>query len=162
MHKFDRHTALAQWFYYQTYGADKKINNQQKLHYLRLLLSCASADGKVSEGEMNYFIGAALARGCTDEMITSLINAPLVSDLSFEANEFIQANPAAKMSDLLSLLYSAMQVCAADGVYAEEEVNAIRKLSVKLGVSAQDLIKVEDFFTKELALKKEAHSLFVG
>lgn len=48
MKKFDRDTALASWFFYQTYGVDKKVNTQQKLHYLRLLLACAKADGDIS------------------------------------------------------------------------------------------------------------------
>ncbi|CNE45937.1 hypothetical protein HB976_18760 [Yersinia mollaretii] len=162
MKKFDRDTALASWFFYQTYGVDKKVNTQQKLHYLRLLLACAKADGDISPGEMDYFIGAALARGCTEEMVMTLIENEATIDLSTEVVNFIKLNPNAKKSDVLSLLYSAMQVCAADGTYSTEEVNAVRKISSLLGISKEELQKVEDFFAKDLSLKQEARTLFVG
>lgn len=162
MKKLDRNAALASWFFYQTYGVDKKVSTPQKLHYLSLLLACAKADGDVSQKEMDYFIGAAFARGCTEEMVEALIESETTIDLSTEVVNFIEVNPNAKKSDVLSLLYSAMQVCAADGTYSTEEVNAIRKISSLLGISKEELQKVEDFFAKELSLKQEARVLFAG
>lgn len=136
-------------YLHDTYGYARTARFDEPLliRVVKAMMICAGADG-LSPAELEYSLAVAICYGASPEALEELRR------FDFEH---------AKLEDYLknddrvpkrALLYDAIRVSHADGVYAEAERAAVRDAADLLGIDEPSVIALEGMVELEAALRK--------
>ncbi len=117
----------------------ESISRDNTMACLELLLYVATLDGQIEEDEMSYFKEIAVANGMSDEEIEEMQIDVLGGIVPVEDIAKKIVNPAEKESVLTDLVY----LCYSDGNYSQEEKEGLQYISELMGVSADELKRIE-------------------
>lgn len=109
------------------------------LHYGQALLTIAGADGKVSPAELQWLIRHQRTFGAPEDVITQYTAFDYRSaDLKSLTTDSVTNVPTWTAGP--SLVYHAIQMCAADGTYSTKEQRKVHQAAKLLGVP-QDTVR---------------------
>ena len=148
--------------------AEKKYNStalvdvDAGLKYSSVLLAIVGADGEVSDAEMQWYIDEGTLMGCDEDYLNQ------VRQLDWKSVNIEATLNEVKFNFTLNLrrtlLYQAIKMSRADGVYHEKEKAAVARAAKILGVdkvvvsSIESIVEMEDaasqllqfFFTSDV------------
>ncbi len=122
--------------------------------YGNVLLAIAGADGEISAREWEFLEGLARSLGATDQLIQK-----------WRAFDYKKANLESLLKHAhvktrrRALLYDAIRVSRADGVYAKEERAAAARAAKTLGVDPAVVAAIEGLVEMETSLRNMRSSL---
>jgi len=106
-----------------------------KLNFLRGLIRLSKIDGNVSDEEKLFFSQTAVQLEMKEESISLLENCWL-------SDEKIKVEFKTKRESLF-FIQQAVQLCAMDGVYHDNEIKEIKLLGNELGLLESSIEKIE-------------------
>ena len=106
-----------------------------KLNFLRGLIRLSKIDGNVSDEEKLFFSQTAVQLEMKEESISLLENCCL-------SDEKIEVEFKTKRESLF-FIQQAVQLCAMDGVYHDNEIKEIKLLGNELGLLESSIEKIE-------------------
>lgn len=122
----------------------------------KLLLTCASGDGRITAAERAWVIGYLDAFGAPQNVLDALNTYDGKSNLT----QIIDASPTVKMSGT-SAVYDAIRACSADGDLHRDEVRAIERAAATLGLAAGTVGNLIELYYEEQFLRaKRLRHLF--
>ncbi|NET61752.1 MAG: hypothetical protein F6K47_38215 [Symploca sp. SIO2E6] len=135
------------------------VPEKAMLNYGYSLLTIAGGDGEVSAQEMEWLVNHQTKFGAPEKVIAcyksfDYKNAnleELLSDISCDVDTWSAAP---------NLIYHAIYMSSADGVYAEQEKAKVRKAAEILGVSSDTLLTLESLVDMEKAVTRMRRALF--
>ena len=126
--------------------------------YCQLLLAIAGADGAVAEAEMAWLEAVALAAGVPDDIRATFRSYDYANaDIAALCEKFVV--DTAMDLDIVTI-YLAIQMSGADGTYADEEKDAVRRAASGLGVDQSTVHNLEQLVLVERHVEKLRKSLF--
>lgn len=142
----------------EAYGFNA-TTRQAMLNYGHALMIIAGGDGEVSEAEMNWLINNQKKFGVPEDIIESYPSydykngdlESLLPEIVVDVESF-EAQP--------NLLYHAIKMCSADGVYAEEERAKVLQAAKILKVSDEVVLTLHALIEMENAVTKMRKALF--
>lgn len=126
-----------------------------RVMFLRGLIRLAKADGIIEPEELQYFEAAAKVLAVSEEVIQELRKNLLDDIFTSEYLVMHFATPA----QALFFLREAMQLCYADGEYAEEEQLEILNIANELGVSLKKIDEIEAWIKAGIAWREAGDEL---
>jgi uncharacterized tellurite resistance protein B-like protein len=129
------------------------------LHYGYALLAIAGADGKVSPAELQWLIRHQRKFGAPDEVVARY------TDFDYRGAD-LAALTADSVTDVVtwtagpSLIYHAIQMCAADGVYSAKEKNKVTAAATLMGVPEDTVRALHALVEMERATADMRKALF--
>mmetsp|Transcript_59694 Transcript_59694/g.69771 ORF Transcript_59694/g.69771 Transcript_59694/m.69771 type:complete len:363 (-) Transcript_59694:108-1196(-) len=134
-------------------GAGKPSYEDTELYYLAVL-TCAAADGELAPSERAF-----IASGCASfSAPMSLVNKILaISPEDVPLEEIlvkIQASETLKYTNWV-IVYHTIMTCSADGDFALEEYDAVKKVGAALGLDAKDVDLVRGLELQKQEFKAE-------
>jgi tellurite resistance protein len=136
----------------ELFGITKKISREEAAKNGKAMLICAGADG-LSKKELDYAINLFKAYGTPDDLLEE-----------YESFDYKKA----KLEDYLApggtapprvILYHAIKISRADGVYSKEERAATRKAAKLLGVEVSAVSAIEGLVEVEEATNRTRMAL---
>ncbi len=125
--------------------------------YFRALLVCANGDGKLEDHEREWVLGFCAAFGGDDALLDTLRHYPAEEGIK----EVIAGHPAVQKAGRRSLLFNAIEACAADGEYAEQERARVRRMAHAMNVPLEEVEQLEGLYLDQRALReKKARLLY--
>ena len=140
------HPPLGSQFIRMIYGVDS-INAEDNANYARALMIIAGADNEISEGEWTWFFERGKAMGVPAVVLDSF------KDFDWRTakiEDFVGSNKAVARI----LLFDAISMSRADGVYTPEERACVREAASLLGVSEDVVDNLEDIIEMDDALRR--------
>jgi hypothetical protein len=122
----------------------------------KLLLTCASGDGRITAAERAWVIGYLDAFGAPQAVLDTLS----VYDGRSALKQIIESSPTVKMS-ATSAVYDAIRACAADGDLHRDEIRVIEEAAASLGLAPSTVRDLMDLYHEEQFLRaKRLRRLF--
>lgn len=148
---------IAKWSYKYFRDFDEVPPQNEQLTFAKALLVCANGDGKIAPEERDWVIGFTATKGASEETLEYLENYKATESLE----EVLAASPTIFQTSKGNIIYDAIQACAADGEYAEEEKVLVRKAAAILGISENEVKQLEELYQEEKNLfKKKIQLMF--
>lgn len=131
---------------------------QAMVNYGYALLAIAGGDGEVSDAEMEWLINHQNQFGAPEEVVGlyksfDYKNAnlqELLPDITVDVDTWSLAN---------ELIYHAIKMSSADGVYAEEERSKVKEAAKILGVADDIVLTLESLVDMERTVVKMRKAL---
>ena len=129
------------------------------INYGYVLLVIAGADEEVSEKEMDWLINHQTKFGAPEEVIA------LYKSFDYKNANIEELLPNIKVdvstwSAPRELIYNAIRMSSADGVYAQAERETVKKAAKMLGVSDDIVLTLENLVNMEQAVVNMRKALF--
>lgn len=129
------------------------------INYGYVLLTIAGADGEVSKEEMEWLVNHQKKFGASEEIIAlyksfdykNAILEDLLPHITCDVPTF-SAEP--------NLIYHAIQMSSADGIYAEKERAKVKKAAKLLGLRDDIVLTIESLIEMERAVSNMRKALF--
>ncbi|MBO1347218.1 MAG: TerB family tellurite resistance protein [Hormoscilla sp. GUM202] len=138
------------------YNSTAPVDFDIALKYSGALLAIAGADGELADAELQWYLDEAISMGVTQEYIDAVRN------IDWKNVNIEEALSEVKFDFTLNgkrvLLYHAIKMSRADGVYHEKEKAAVARAANILGVSQsvvqslESVAEMEDSTTRLLRL----------
>ena len=133
------------------YGVSS-IDAEDNANYAKTLMIIAGADGEVSDAEWKWFYDRGCAMGVPDFVLESF--------KGFDwRNAKLQDYCGNNKAVARILLYDAICMARADGVYTSQESQAIRDAEGMLGVSVDVVEALEGLVEMEETLRRTRHRI---
>jgi uncharacterized tellurite resistance protein B-like protein len=135
----------------------KRILNTKnsRTSFMKGLIYIAKADGKIDESEKQFFTNAMVALELSKEDINSLQeilnnkdNFINVTDLKFDSKK-----------QKLFFFREVIQLCYIDQSYSEREKTLIENIRVKVGISKEDILKIEGWVKEGIEWSQRGEKL---
>lgn len=128
-------------------------------NYGYVLLAIAGADDEVSEQEMEWLVKHQSKFGAPDEVLA------LYKSFDYKNAKIEELLPNIKVdvptwSASRELIYNAIRMSSADGVYAEAERETVKKAAKILGVSDDIVLTLESLVNMEKSVVNMRKALF--
>ena len=146
--------------------AEKKYNStalvdvEAGLKYSSVLLAIVGADGEVSDAEMQWYIDEGSLMGCDRDYLDQ------VRQIDWKNVDIEATLNAVKFNFTLNLrrtlLYQAIKMSRADGVYHEKEKAAVAQAAKILGVDEAVVASIESIVELEDSASKLLHYFFTS
>ena len=142
----------AQWYYKELWGwdLDEIVRGPERETFLKALLVCANGDGRLTDAERQWVVGRAAAGGAPDDLLEKLDTYRADEDIHELVSRTL-ANDKARRG----VVYFAIKAASSDHQYAAGERDQVRRLAQAMGVSLQEVERIEHHVRKEEALKAE-------
>jgi len=129
-----------------------RITKQVWINYGYACLTIAGADGEVAPAEFDHLAVEAVAMGATPD----IIDAWKAYDFkSGDLNELLPTLVAdAPINAARSLIYTAIKMSRADGVYHVDEQGAVKRAADILGVDSHTVTAIEGLAEMEEAVER--------
>ena len=111
------------------------------------LLLCSSGDGEVSGEELDWLLGFAAAKGADEAELQRLLQM----SKSIDTKLLFGLEIPEKLKK--PLIYCAINVSSADGIYHVMEGEMMRKIANRLGISDYIVEQIEDLCKREDELR---------
>lgn len=122
-----------------------------KMNYLKGLIRLSKCDGKIDPAEKEYFNYVAENMQLSSQDIQDL-------DAIWDSKENIALVFSTKYNSVF-FLQEAVQICAVDGVYDENERKEMRKVAAELEVAEADLEKIEEWVMQGIEWRHHGEAL---
>ena len=141
------------WLFNQLFGMNVIPPTEDQETFTKAVLICAKGDGIIAPEERDWVVGRAAAlRNPSYELAkTYAADEDIV--------EVISKSSAVDQSGRRTLLYVAIQACAADGEYSSEEREKVHQMAKFLGVEEDVVNQIEDFCAEEAKMREKRFSL---
>lgn len=128
-------------------------------NYGYVLLAIAGADEEVSEKEMEWLINHQRKFGAPEEVLA------LYKSFDYKNAKIEELLPSIKVdvptwSAARELIYNAIRMSSADGVYAQAERETVKKAATVLGVSDDVVLTLESLVIMEKSVVNMRKALF--
>lgn len=131
----------------------KVLNSQtSKMRFLMGLAYLAKADGAIEESEHSFFLETARAMGLKEKDVSILFMFMTGEDTDLDITF-----PEKKQA--LFFLREAMQLCYLDGSFSEAEKVRLEEVSVKNGVTQENLNRIESWVREGMEWQRQGHNL---
>lgn len=120
-------------------------------NFMKGLIRLAKADGNISQEESQYFIGAANSMGLSEQQIEDMkeyMSSQEKLPVSFGS-----------MAEKVLFFREAIQLCAIDIAYTQEEKEEIRKIAGELNVSMDLIEEIEKWVEEGMSWKRQGDEL---
>lgn len=148
---------VAHWMFSDTWGipaeANVALSDEENLQYGKALILAASADGQLSEKERGWILGYVATGGHSSDTVAKLREYSGGDD--FESLFELGMQKVAQRV----CIYDAIRACGADGDVAAQELAAIKKMALKLGLTEQLVDEFKAIYDAEQALRAKRISL---
>ncbi len=145
------------WVRRELVDLDQELPSRTFEIYFRALLVCAKGDGELEDNEREWVLGFCAAFGGDDELLDTLRTYPAHERIK----EVIAGNPGVQKAGRRSLLFNAIEACAADGNYADGERARVRRMAHAMNVPLDEVEQLEALYEEQRALRqKKAQLLF--
>ena len=117
--------------------------------FLKILLTCANGDGRLTEEERNWVVGYTSALGGPPELIEEL--------RTYTPRESLKRlihHQQRIMQFARALVYDAIRACSADGTLSPFERGLVFELASQLGVPKDVVQQLEDLYAEDRALRQ--------
>lgn len=145
------HEEIGNQFIELIYGVSA-IDAEDNAKYAKTLMIIAGADGTLHDREWTWFYERGKAMGVPSFVLDSF------KEFDWK-NARLEDYCGSNRSVARMLIYDAVTMSQADGVYQEAEAQAIRKAASLLGVSHDAVDAIEGLVGMEAALQKTRHRL---
>ena len=146
-----KHPPIVNQFVQLIYGVDS-IDAEDNAKYAQALMIIAGADGDVSDDEWEWFYGRGHAMGVPDSVLESFKSFDW---RNARLEDYVGTNSAVARI----LLYDAINMSGADGVYSDAESRAVRKAASLMGVSEDVVDAIEGIVETEAAITVARHRI---
>ncbi len=123
--------------------------------YFRALLVCAKGDGELEDHEREWVLGFCAAFGGNEALLDTLRNYPANEGIK----EVIAGHPSVQKVGRHSLVFNAIEACAADGEYAEGERARVRRMAHAMNVPVEEVEQLEALYEDQRALRQKKAQL---
>lgn len=120
------------------------VTQDEKFNFVKGLIRISKSDGNIGEDEIAFMKGVAAGMGLTEENIKLLQDSAEYDLASEQGKEFFKLQFATKYQGLF-FLREAVQLCHIDGVYHDNEKEAIKNITQELNISLSTLKEIEDW-----------------
>jgi uncharacterized tellurite resistance protein B-like protein len=128
-----------------------RMNEKEKVSYLKALMYIAAADDVVEESEEAYLDQLGQMYGLSDVSIAEIKQCILNREESIEE---ILSN-ITKREMKLTLLYDLLALCYADNNYSLVEKNGMRRICEIMGLEESKLQEMENLMAEQVELQKK-------
>jgi len=134
------------------YNSTVEVDFDMGVKYSSALLAIAGADGELASSELKWYIDEVTLMGASDDYIDAIRNIDwknvnieeVLSEVKFDCSLNIRR----------SLLYQAIKMSRADGVYHQKEKAAVERAAQILGVSQSVVESLESVAEMEEASER--------
>ncbi len=164
---------VGQWYFNDLLGYKGKLPSATFGHfYVKCLMDIVAADGVIKDEEREWVVGFAAISGKSRYIKRIIINwinkIGYPDEVLEEAKKYQPSNRKEGVEVLqadldkdyvklnrLSLVYNALHAAGADGDINKQEFQAIKTFSKKLGVTQEQIEKVQDLYNNDIKLRKK-------
>jgi uncharacterized membrane protein YebE (DUF533 family) len=140
---------ISRWMFSDYWGAPKdlKMSAEEKLAYGKALLMAANGDGRLTDAEKEWILGYVATGGHSDETLAQLRG--FGGDAEFESlfTEGIQ-----RIAQRVCI-YDAIRAAGSDGDLADDEIETVRSMARRIGVTDEIVDEFLDLYRQEQDLK---------
>ncbi|MDQ6617323.1 MAG: hypothetical protein M3083_21895 [Actinomycetota bacterium] len=145
----DSHDVGGLWLLNEMWGFPAGVPEDERLDYLKTIMVCARGDGELSAGEKDWVIGYGAACGAHQKTVDALE--------AYEADDTLEDilnrnMPTAETWGRVAI-FDAVRAAAADHVYDDGEMEAVRFVAHRLGISGDVVPEIEALYQEEQDLK---------
>jgi uncharacterized membrane protein YebE (DUF533 family) len=148
---------ISEWMFLETWGAPPSISDQRteegNLEYGKALIIAASADGTLSDAERNWILGYVAAGGHSPDTLAQLSKYKGGDDFEGLFKRGVQ-----QIAQRVCI-YDALRACGADGEVAPQELAAIKKMAVRLGLPETLVDEFKAVYDEEQKLRAKRIAL---
>lgn len=130
----------------------------ERLDYLKAILTCARAKGQLTDGERDWVIGYGAACGAPQETVDALEAYAADEDL----DDILGRNQTAASQWGRVAVFDAIRAAAGDHEYDDDEKQAIRQVAGLLDVDDDVVADLEALSQEEQDLKRRRVALVFG
>ena len=131
------------------------MKTEERMALLKAVLSIAKADSVVEVVEMSYFQQMCYFLGCDNMEIANAQKEVLGGKEAFE--DYLKEIKGREAQ--LLLLYGMTGIAFADGDYAEEEREKVKRAAEALGIEEKKLEEIEELIKEDAALRKKTETV---
>jgi uncharacterized tellurite resistance protein B-like protein len=142
------------------YNATALVDVEAGLKYSSILLAIVGADGEVADAELQWYIDEGVLLGCDQDYLDQVRQIDWRSVNIEESLKDVKFN--FPLNIRRSLLYQAIKMSRADGVYHEKEKEAVAEAAKILEVDEAVLASIESVAEMEDAAGKLLHILLTS
>ncbi len=144
------------WYYKEVWGWDPKDipSGEERSTFLKAQLIAANGDGQLTPEEKQWALGRAATCGYSEDLLQELETYKADEDIVEVLSQTEPSNKSRK-----AVIYFAVKVCAADGVYHDEEKKVVRQAATALGISEAVVEEIEQLCAEEESLKQKRTQL---
>jgi tellurite resistance protein len=142
------------WLLRETLNFKSKPPMSDYENYGKALITCANADGKITDEERSFVLGYFDAFGCDSAVLDKLRTYKGGDDMSAIINRSPMLQGTARAS-----VYDAIRACMADGELHTDEKQAIAKMASSLDLTDFDVQELIDVYVEELEVKEKRQRL---
>ena len=151
MSNMDRDAQM--WILKQIYGFNTIPPTGDAETFTKATLICANADGVLSPEERNWVVGRAATIRSSGYELAKTYSAD--EDLA----DVLANSSAIDKSGRRSIIYVAIQACAADGEYHQEEREKIHAMAKSLGMEEDVVNQLEEMCIEEAKMREKRIAL---
>ncbi|NET56845.1 MAG: hypothetical protein F6K47_11985 [Symploca sp. SIO2E6] len=141
------------WIFNQIYGFNTIPPTGDTEIFTKAILICAKGDGVLSPAERNWVVGRAASLRSSGYELAKTYSAD-------EALADVLANSSAiDKSGRRSIIYVAIQACAADGDFNQEERDKIHAMAQSLGIEEDVVNQIEEVCLEEAKTREKRIAL---
>lgn len=154
----DTHDVGGLWLLREMWDFPSGVPEDQRLDYLKAIMSCARAGAELSEAEKNWVIGYGAACGAHQATVDALE----AYNGEEEVVTILERNmPVARTWGRVAV-FDAIRASNADVEYTDEERAAVRREASTLGISEEVVVALESLYQEEQELKRRRIRLVFG
>jgi uncharacterized tellurite resistance protein B-like protein len=154
----DAHEAGGLWLLREMWGFPAGVPEDERLDYLKAIMVCARATGRLTQGEKDWVIGYGAECGAHLETVDALVGYDADEDIE----DILERNmPTAETWGRVAI-FDAIRAAAADDEYDDDEMKSIRRLAKRLGIDEDVVARLEAIHRDEEALKRRRIELVFG
>ncbi len=141
------------------YNVTGPINTDVARNYLKVIVAIASADGELAQKELDWFLEEQQLLGTPSELIEENVlnfdgkNADIEELLGGMHYDF-------SLNFRCCMLYQAIKMSRADGVYHEKEKAAVARAAQLLGIEQKVLVSIESLVEIEESAARLRFAIF--
>lgn len=154
----DTHEVGGLWLLREMWDFPAGVPEDERLDYLKAIMVCARAKGRLTPGEKQWVIGYGAACGAHQETVDALEAYEADEDI----DEILQRNMPAAQTWGRVAIFDAIRAAAADHAYDHEEMQAIRRLAARLDIAEDVVADLEALCRDEARLKRRRIDLVFG
>jgi hypothetical protein len=140
------------------WGFPAGVPEDERLDYLKAIMVCARAKGRLTQGEKDWVIGYGAACGAHQETVDALETYDADEDIE----TILERNMPTAQTWGRVAIFDAIRAASADHQYDEGEMEAIRRLARRLEIDEALIAELEGLYRDEVALKHRRIELVFG
>lgn len=141
------------WILNRIYGFNTIPPTSDAETFTKATLICAKGDGVLSPKERDWVVGRAATINSSGYELAKTYPA------DEELADVIANSPVINKSGRRSLIYVAIQACAADGEYHQEERDKIHRMAKSLGIQEDVVNQIEEICIEESKAREKRIAL---